>query len=78
MDIGQQGRILLHLARSGNKERRADVSGAEISAGFLRQTKAGGTGKYCAVKDERGNEANIAACEQYLIRLRITAGALPP
>lgn len=28
--------------------------------GFLRQTKSRGTGKYCAVKDERGNWANIA------------------
>jgi hypothetical protein len=31
-----------------------------FSADSCVRPKAGGTGKYCAVKDEKGNEANIA------------------
>jgi hypothetical protein len=59
MDIGQQGRILQHQARSEQKERRADNTGVQRkSADSCVRPKAGGTGKYCAVKDEKGNLAN--------------------
>jgi hypothetical protein len=59
MDIGQQGRILQHQARSEQKERRADTTGVQRkSADSCVRPKAGGTGKYCAVKDEKGNLAN--------------------
>jgi hypothetical protein len=59
MDIGRQGRILIHQARSEHEERRADTSGVQRkSADSCDRPKAGGTGKYCAVKDEKGNLAN--------------------
>jgi hypothetical protein len=63
-DFGLAGWILASTAGYSStwrvpeeKERRADVfRGAEIvSADSCVRPKAGGTGKYCAVKDERGN-----------------------
>jgi hypothetical protein len=62
MDSCQQGRVIAYTWRVRIiNERRADISGAEVdTAESCVRPKAGGTGKYCAVKDEKGNLANIA------------------
>jgi hypothetical protein len=44
------------LMNGGLTFQRAEV----VSAESCVRPKAGGTGKYCAVKDEKGNLANIA------------------